>query len=95
MKLYNPGSLLVGWLIRHNFLKKAESFTSLVIFSPITKVTKTAAKWLTFSADIVAGAEKDGLEPEDQLAQETGLRVLEDFHPLEGVEVYVDRYLAL
>ena len=72
--------------------------TKLVIFSPIT-IQNNAAKLLSLSADIVAaaGTEEDGLEePEDQLAQRTGLRVLEDLHPLEGVvEVYVDRYLAL
>ena len=48
----------------------------------------------TFSADVVPGREEDGLEAEDELAQEPRLRVLEDLHPLQRVQVHVDSDLA-
>jgi len=50
---------------------------------------------LTLPADVVPGAEEDGLEPEHQLAEKPRLRVLEDLNPLQGVEVNVDGYLPL
>ena len=49
---------------------------------------------LTFPADVVPGREEDGLEAEHELAQEPRLRVLEDLHPLQRVQVHVDSDLA-
>ena len=49
---------------------------------------------VTFPADVVPGREEDGLEAEHELAQEPRLRVLEDLHPLQRVQVHVDSDLA-
>lgn len=44
----------------------------------------------TFATDVVAGREEDGPEPEHELAQEAGLRVLEDLHSFERVQMNVN-----
>ena len=48
----------------------------------------------TFSTNIISRAEEDRFEPEYELAEEARLRVLEDLHPFQGVEVHVDGYLS-
>lgn len=50
---------------------------------------------LTLPAYVVSRAEEHVSQPEHELAQEPGLRVVEDLHPLEGVEVDVDGDLGL
>ena len=49
----------------------------------------------TFPTNIISWAEEDGFEPEDKLAEEACLRVLEDLYPLQGVQVNVDGNLTL
>ena len=44
----------------------------------------------TFATNVIARREKDGPEPQDELAQEAGLRILEDLHSLERVQVNVN-----
>ena len=48
----------------------------------------------TFSTNIISRAEEDRFEPEYELAEEARLRVLEDLHPFQGVEVHMDGYLS-
>ena len=50
---------------------------------------------LTGPADVVSGREEDGRESEDEVAEESGLRVLEDLDALQRVEVNVDGDLPL
>lgn len=44
----------------------------------------------TFSADVVPGRKKDGPQPENKFAQETGLGILEYLHSLERIKVHVN-----
>lgn len=67
---------------------------------------KTKNKWagtirykeeliLTIATYIISGREEDRTETQHQFTQEAGLRVLEDLHALERVQVHVDGDLRL
>ena len=49
---------------------------------------------ITFATYIIAGGEKDGPKPENQLAEESRFSVLEDFHSLQRVQMDVDGNLG-
>lgn len=56
----------------------------------LTYTTRSDERLPTFPADVISGREENRSEAEDKFAQESRLRVLEYFHPLEGVEMNVE-----
>lgn len=50
---------------------------------------------LTIATYIISGREEDRTKTQHQFTQEAGLRVLEDLHALERVQVHVDGDLRL
>lgn len=46
-------------------------------------------RYITFPANVVPRGKKDGFQAQHQLAQEAGVRVLEDLHALQRVQMHV------